>query len=439
MLRRISCLILLPLTLLLAKPTTSCAKPKHATFQQVIDRSTTIVIAKFTGDVPDENKRTVKVEVVQALKGKLQAGVQQFHFDDRPHLGAQGQEFIAFLDKDQVWTFMAAPLNPKDKLAKSVLRMEGFYDFNAYWVTPGLITLNQLKTYLRDGSLVYRFRGKIYFPQRGKTEWKPGSLAISGTYDAVNPKVTIQGLPNLKGFPEQPEIDIHWLHDQPGFDISYARTNDRPLNLVGTLEDLDDKTGEMLVRFAVSAPDVLTQKSFEDYLADAGLGPCYHAFRLACEPVKDAKVPTTILLTMGKWADRQWDSIQLQGYEKKALSVYRTSYNGPSRNSGSIRAVSPADNYPKSVDEEHDRRDFVLRMTVRTATGEFLTLGFQIGEPMKEARAFSWSFKDKLLYALYARDIKGMMTLHDGKTARTIATFAAALDSVGFNRKGGKD
>jgi hypothetical protein len=437
--RRISCLILLPLAAVLAKPATSCAEPKFATFEQVIERSTTIVIAKFTGDVPDENKRTVKVAVVQALKGKLQAGVQHFQFHDRPRLGEQGQEFIAFLDKDQVWTFIAAPLNPKDKLAESLLCVEGFYDFNAYLITPGLITLDQLKTYLWDGSLVYRFRGEIYFPERGKTEWKPRSLAIAGTYDAVKAKATIQGLPNLKGFPEHPEISIQGRHYEHAFDICYARTSYRPLNLVGSVEGLNNKTGEMLVQFAVSAPELLTQGALEEYLADASLGPCYYTFRLACEPVKDGKVQKTLLLTMGKWTVGRWDSVHLQGYEKTPLSVYKTSYNGPSRSFRSIRAAVPPDKYPKSVDDEHNEQDCVLRMTVRTDSGEFLTLAFQIGEATKEEPTFSWILKNELLYAVYARDIKGTMTLHDGKTARTTATFAATLDSVGFNRKGGKD
>jgi hypothetical protein len=34
----------------------------------------------------------------------------------------------------------------------------------------------------------------------------------------------------------------------------------------------------------------------------------------------------------------------------------------------------------------------------------------------------------------YRNEVKGTITLHDGKAARTVATFTTTLYSVGFNR-----
>lgn len=121
MFTRISFLITLALALLAALPVTTNARPKHATFEQVIDRSATIAIAKFTGALPDTKKYTVQVEVLQVLKGKLKPGVQHLQFSDRPKVGNKREEFIAFLDDADIWEFVASPIKElRGNLAKGV-------------------------------------------------------------------------------------------------------------------------------------------------------------------------------------------------------------------------------------------------------------------------------------------------------------------------------
>jgi hypothetical protein len=415
-------------------PETAWARPKHSTFEEMIEGSTTIAVASFLGDKPDRTKHTIQVEVSQVLKGDLKPGKQQFAFADLPHVSPKGEEFVAFLDKDRVWRFIASPLKGETRVDRGVLQISGFYDYNAYWVTPGLATLDQLKTYLKKGSLVYRFRGDISFPQPGKAEWKAGTLVLSGTSDVVNKKVNVKGLPNLKGFPAQPEVDVH-SRGGPHIDLAYATVLNRPLKLIGKVSGYDKKTGEVMVRFAVSAPEVLTQRALEDYLADAGKGTCYYRFKLNCTPEKNSPVPKVLFVTVGKWSENKWNSTRIEGFDPSPLHVFSTSYNGPTLSSGSIDAGGPeAGSLPKTMADEAARRDWVLRMSVKTRAGAFLTLGFEVGEPKASENAFSWAFKNELLYTLYRNQVKGTVTLHDGKTARTVATFTTTLDSVEFNR-----
>jgi hypothetical protein len=416
-------------------PETAWAKPKYATFEEIIAQSTTIAVAKSLGEKLDHDKHTVQVEVTQVLKGDLKRGRHQFSFDDTPHNVAKGDEFVAFLDKDRIWRFIAFPGKGETKVDKGVLQVSGFYDFNAYWVTPGLVTLDQLKTYLKDGSLVYRFRGEVYFPEVGKVVWKPGSLVVSGTYDVVNKKVNVQGLPELKGFPAQPEVYIHSRHDDSNLDLSYQRNLDRPLEFIGKVQGIDAKSGEMKVRFAVSNPEVLTQKAFEDYLSDGSNGTCYYKFKLTCTPSKNSTIPKVVFMTMGKWSNNQWDSTQLEGLGMQPLLVFRTSYNGPSLQSGSDGGGPASTLLPKTMVDDISKTDWVTRMSVKTETGDYLALGFQIGEPKENTNAFSWAFQRTLLYTLYRNQARGTITLHDGKTAQTVATFTTTLDSIGFNRK----
>jgi hypothetical protein len=140
-------------------------------------------------------------------------------------------------------------------------------------------------------------------------------------------------------------------------------------------------------------------------------------------------------VTVGKWSENQWNSTRIEGFDPSPLHVFSTSYNGPTLSSGSIDVGGPeAGSLPKTMADEAARQDWVLRMNVKTKAGTFLTLGFEVGEPKASENAFSWAFKNKLLYTLYRNQVKGTITLHDGKAARTVATFTTTLDSVEFNR-----
>jgi len=74
-------------------------------------------------------------------------------------------------------------------------------------------------------------------------------------------------------------------------------------------------------------------------------------------------------------------------------------------------------------------------MSVKTDAGDYLTLGFELGQLKQDDYGLFWASKHEWLYALYRNQIKGTITLHNGKTARTVATFTTTLDSVGFNRR----
>src|SRR5260370_24592443 len=103
---------------------------------------------------------------------------------------------------------MASPLKGETKADQGLLRIWGLTNKDTSFVTPGLVTLNQLKTYLKGGSLVYRFRGEVYFPQLGRPDWKPGSLVLSGTYHVINKKAIVRGRPNLQRFPAHPAASV---------------------------------------------------------------------------------------------------------------------------------------------------------------------------------------------------------------------------------------
>ena len=249
--------------------------------------------------------------------------------------------------------------------------------------------------------------------------------------------------PNLKGFPDPPSVHIassgfvflskmRLELSYRFFEADFASPRNRPLDLFGKVKGIDSKTGELKVRFAVSYPEVLTQKAFEDYLADEGNGNPFTKFKLTCVPTKDSPIPKVVLLTINKFADDRCKPTQFEGIGKSSV-IFRTRYKSPNRMIASFGTDD--DQRPQTMVDEDSKKDSILRMNVKTESGDYLTVGFQIGDLKEDENSFSWRPKNDLLYALYSKEIKGTITFHDGKAARTVATFTSTFDEIGFERK----
>jgi hypothetical protein len=409
------------------------AKPKQTTFENMMKQSPTIAVAKLLED-PDRANGTTTLEISQLLKGTLKPGKHKVSFEDYPNV-SKDTELVVFLDDKLVWRFVASTLGRKKSVDKAVLAVRGFYDTNAHFVTPGLVTLEQLKKYIKDGSLVYRFRGAIYFPQPGKTDWKAGSLSLSGSYDMTNKKVAVKGLPQLEGFPAQPEVNIQAesLSEEGKITLTYERNLQRQLEILGNVESLDGESGELLVQFAVTHPEVLTESAFKEYLGDAQKGGFFATFKLSCVPKQEKEEKRVLSLTLGKWTEKDWDSIQLAGWEKDSLTILAVTYHGPDQDYGAHNYVGESP-FPKVVDEELARKDGILRMAAKTRSGDSVLLAFDMGGALQPKGPFTWVFQNEVRLALYTRRIRGTVLVSDGKTVRAIATFTPEFDSLGFNR-----
>jgi hypothetical protein len=410
------------------------AKPKHTRLQDVFKTSPTIVVAKILDRLPDQKTYTAQVEVLQVLKGKLRPGKHRVPFEDLPYLVADDSEQVIFLDEKGVWRFTASPTNGRKKVGEGLLHLGGCHEKEGHYVSPGVLTLEQLQAYLKGKALVYRFRGEVFFPRRGKVAWAASPFSLTGSYEVGRKEGKVRGLPDRQGFLAQPEVTL-FSWGESDIHLKFTRPSARPLTLHGKVHGVDPKTGELLVRFAVTSPQLLTEKAFKEYLADPKKGDCYTTFNLVCAPTKEHPRGRVLKLTLGKWTADQWDSIQVDGWGARTLQPFSTSYATRSIQSGSLALgrFPGADALPRTVLEEGGCADGVFRMTIKVAAREFLTFAFDLGEPAKGEDAFSWAVQNRLLYALYSKAVEGWVVRHDGKTARTVARFKVAFDSMGFN------
>jgi hypothetical protein len=406
---RLARLAFMACCILAACSSRSSAEPMSIGFTKMVDGAEVIAVARLAGKwdpgewkVSGPHGGTLELEFTKVLKGDLKPGKYRVCYDDLPHVSKDG-EFVAFFGKGLCWRFAAHPISPANSVADGLLRVQGFYDWNGYYVFPGLVTLRQIETFLRDRTLVYTIAGPLYCPRRGQAEWESSPLRIEVLYDARTGKATAEGLPELKGFPAHPAVSVGSPWANQGVLVAYSRGTETPLVLHGHAESVDPVTGVMRAKFVVAEPLVLTREDFESYVSDPQKGSSSYTVIVTCTPFGDEQQPRVLKLTMGKVVGRD-----LEGWGGVGLHVHLT---------GSDSTVGGR---------------VTVTTTARLPSGEDLELKFDCGEESKKPALAPGGAQSNLLYRLLAGEVPGKVLLKDEQGERDITTFTASLGEVRY-------
>ncbi|TND08414.1 MAG: hypothetical protein FD123_2210 [Bacteroidetes bacterium] len=254
------------------------AEPMHIYFQEMITQAKTIVIAEYIGPANSAEGLDAtewNIDVKEVLKGKAGQGRMKV---GRAHgmvqLPAHSQ-CIAFLNERNEFEW-AGYTKDKGDPASGIIFLEGFYDFNAYLVSPCTITLNQLKEYLKKGFYHCTVSGDLHFFSQEKQVMEPSTVHFEITYTfgkkTPGTKVKMTGM-KLVDFPKEPEVELgSWRNT---IELDYEPNMVRPLKIHGEILDslgLDSSGFGYKALFWSDAPEELTEKEFFDYLADPKVG-----------------------------------------------------------------------------------------------------------------------------------------------------------------------
>jgi hypothetical protein len=240
------------------------------------------------------------VTVERVLRGTLKKGRQQVARGEHgaPHL-QKGERFIGFIDKKGGLHWAARKLSNRARsrrlrgISKSVpierapLMVQGFYDFNAYLVSPALLSLSMLERLLEKKKVTYRFSGNLYFraPKGGQPTASTIKIdiamddAVAGGKSAAARPPFVSGMPKLVGFPK-PKVTVTpgW---NPTVTLSYRRSWPRPLVIYGMVTGLS-ASGVFETKFNVGEPHLRLKRSFSRYIANKNLSHSYVVYRLMC-------------------------------------------------------------------------------------------------------------------------------------------------------------
>ena len=271
-------------------PRDAAAKPMSITLAGLRTAAVTVVIARLVGPAPDRGVIVVpggpppaagtfrdapryRLEVERTLRGSAKPGPYDVlrSPDGMPSVPV-GERVLAFVDGDGRWRW-AGTLALGTRLEDGLLRLAGFYDWNAYLVSPALLTLPQLEKFLAGGGLEWSFTGKLHFPAKGAGAPVASAIALSFRVsgDAGRGAAKIDGMPALAGFTTTPEVSV-----SPGWDpdvtVVWSPTSERPLEIDGKIVGVDAATGRLEAVFWLDEPEVLTEPLFRTYVASRKLG-----------------------------------------------------------------------------------------------------------------------------------------------------------------------
>jgi hypothetical protein len=394
-------LVLAAMTAVAGWPGRASAKPKSITFQDMMAQSATVAVARRVTPPPQAGgqPKEFALELLEVLKGDIQPGRLNVPFEDAPCVADDSPEFVVFLDKDCVWRFVAVPTAKGGKVAESVLELHGFYDFNAHHVTPGLATRKMLEAYIKDGTLVYLFRGPLYFPVKGEVSWKASAIEVEGGYDPLQKSGRVKGLPAMKGLPAVP--DFGFLGDTaPCVDLEYSGQH-RRLHLKGDVAGLDRKNDTILLKWYATAPDFLTQKDFETYLADPALVDAQFRVTLNFRPINEKEKRKVLTLNLGE----SGRTGRLEGWADKPLAANGCRWT-----------------------------DKWIDYAFTLPTGEELVVHLDYLPRPAGAEVMTWVFQNGLLYRLHTGDLAGSLLFRQNKEDRLHGTCTATLAGIFYEK-----
>lgn len=257
------------------------AEPYYISLDELVTTSQAIFIGSYEGRMNQTSTHTVNIKEI--LKGNIHRGNNQLKQQQErftPQLKIH-ENFIGFLDKEGYFLFAALPVNGSD--LNGPLTVRGFYDFNAYMVSPSLITLDQLKKFIQgDKKLRYHFKGNIYFLKEGHSEIVSSSHQVEVDYTYGDDKTaTVGGLNFIKGFQLKPTTRITSRERSPHVFLDYHLNYERPLELVGEVINYDKKEDVFITRFWPAKPTPLSEKQWEKYVQNDKLKKPYYEIKVS--------------------------------------------------------------------------------------------------------------------------------------------------------------
>ncbi len=284
-------------------------------FSDMIKQSKSIVIGTYEGYNGSTAYESDKYyfNVIESLKGDEQPGKITL---DRAHgcvHVAVGTYCIAFINHKNQFEWVGTSKEVKEDLDQTLLFLEGFYDFNAYIVAPAMITIGQLKEYIKNDSFSGSANGNVYFFSNAakKMEASPIQLKVDYVYknNELTSNVTINGI-ELNDFKSKPLFNLPFWDDI--LTVEYEPNLYRPLQFNGKIVN-STSASSLDIMFWLEEPEELTLDEFKDFMGNKRNGDAYYELEL----VTDDNKKYTIILS-----DDSGEGSRMLNYNGKTLDIY---------------------------------------------------------------------------------------------------------------------
>jgi hypothetical protein len=239
------------------------AAPMHTKLTTIRASGAAVVIGVVHADA-----HGISIDVDRVIRGPATIGPMSLQDSPDGHANVSGKRVVAFVDAGALrWVgeLIAGPA-----IESGVLRLRGFFDFNAHVVSPGVMSLAELEGFLQTGKLDQAFAVTLAFPDshgvlRPSTKWFTIKFdALTGTASATG--LTFACLDQLSVFPpDHGTLEVSLIGACPTAS-STAKT--RQMTLEGMFTGWNAKTRALEASLVPMRP-FLDETGFDKFVGDA--------------------------------------------------------------------------------------------------------------------------------------------------------------------------
>lgn len=271
--------ILAALAVLATAPAARSA-PMYTDFPTLRAKATLVVLGTVRTTVGPNNTSVITVDVDHVIRGSARLGPMVVKESPDGHVFLNNERVVAFIDSGALrWV---GQLAAGASLETGVIRLAGFFDFNAHIVQPGIVTLAQLRSALATGVLDQSFDATLAF-RDGHGGFARSSRTLGVEYAPFTRALHVTGATfaclqasALSGF-DWGSFELHFYDTCPS---AAANAPSRELTLEGKYTGVDARTGHIQVELVPTRP-FLTEAQFATYVADGKIADMTSALDVA--------------------------------------------------------------------------------------------------------------------------------------------------------------
>ena len=246
-------------------PREAHAAPMHTDLGTVRKGNPTVVIG-----VVHQAAGAIAIDVDKVIQGAASVGTMTVAPSPDGHVDVDDERVVALLDGGALrWVgrVLAGP-----SIETGVLKLKGFFDFNAHIVSPGVMSLGELEGFLKTGKLDQTLAVTMVFHD-AKGARVVSSKGFTVKWDAIARAVTSSTFVGacLKGpsmFPfDWGSVSLSFSDACPS---AKPNARDRSLDVEGAFVGWDARAGALQVELEPSRP-WLDEKEWDTFVADGTL------------------------------------------------------------------------------------------------------------------------------------------------------------------------
>jgi hypothetical protein len=240
--------------------------PMYTDFATIRTSAVTIALGTVRQAVGPNNTAAIAVDVDKVIRGTASRGPLAVKDSPDGHVMVDNERVVAFIDGTGALRWVGR-LVAGASLETGVIQFQGFFDFNAHLVHPGLMTFAEMQRLLATGQLDQTFDATLAF-RDGRGGFARSTRTLVVQYSPLTRTLHVNGSTPVCLAPNA-LFGLEWQRFELRFTDTCPKTNapSRSLDLDGKFTGVNASTGHIQVELVPTRP-LLTETEYASFAAD---------------------------------------------------------------------------------------------------------------------------------------------------------------------------